>query len=145
VKSQVRPLIPRSGETLFCNTLVVGETLAAYTAVLAILRQGGTVCWVTATEGLPTLTQGALMPEIAAPQGPQALGAVLWGNRYRLPPAGYLSQSQWDFWQRNQQRSAATPPLLAETCGDRSPRFLTLTRAATGDRPQTQLAGPHLD
>jgi hypothetical protein len=141
LKSQVRPLIPRSGETLFCNTLVVGETLAAYTAVLAILRQGGTVCWVTATEGLPTLTQGALMPEIAAPQGPQALGAVLWGNRYRLPPAGYLSQSQWDFWQRSQQRPAATPPLLAENAGTASPDSLPLPALQQAIAPKLNWQG----
>lgn len=139
--SQVRPLIPRSGETLFCNTLVVGETLAAYTAVLAILRQGGTVCWVTATEGLPTLTQGALMPEISAQQGPQALGSALWGNRYCLPPAGYLSQSQWDFWQRSQQRPAATPPLLAENAGVAPPDSLPLPALQQAIAPKLNWQG----
>jgi len=37
---------PSDRETLFCQSLVVGDTLAAYTATLAILRAGGQVCWV---------------------------------------------------------------------------------------------------
>ena len=118
LRSQIQPLSPRSGETLFCDTLVVGETLVAYTAVLAILRRGGTVCWVTSTDGLPPLPQGALMPQMAGKQDSQALGFARWGNRYRLPPAGYLSQSQWGVWQRSQQRPAVTQPLLAEQPGN---------------------------
>ncbi|MBE7382873.1 MAG: hypothetical protein F6J95_015840 [Leptolyngbya sp. SIO1E4] len=37
---------PADHETLFCKSLVVGNTVAAYTATLAILQAGGQVCWV---------------------------------------------------------------------------------------------------
>lgn len=108
--SQVRPITPEPGETLFCETLVAGDTLAAYTAVLAILRQGGTVCWVIPSDRLPQWPQ-AIDP-LAAPN--PTFRSLLGAQRYHLPPQGYLSQSQWDFWRRGRSQPVVSLPADSE-------------------------------
>ena len=101
IKSSSFQLHPR--ETLFCKSLVVGDTVAAYTATLAILQAGGQVCWVqpTSLDVGESLSQG----EVALSQYTR----FSWRLGRQLNPwatAGVLSQSQQRFWSQWQPHAA---------------------------------------
>lgn len=90
-------------ETLFCKSLVVGDTVAAYTATLAILQAGGQVCWVQ---------PGKLELADYLNQGEAALAQRTrfnWRLGRRATPwetAVVLSQSQQRFWDQWQPQAA---------------------------------------
>ncbi|MEL6385451.1 MAG: hypothetical protein AAFQ89_23905, partial [Cyanobacteria bacterium J06626_18] len=93
IQSSSLQLNPR--ETLFCRSLVVGDTVAAYTATLAILQAGGQVCWVQ---------PGKLDIGEYLNQGERSLAQhtrFSWRLGRQVTPwetAGILSQSQQRFW-----------------------------------------------
>ncbi|WP_155834665.1 S-layer homology domain-containing protein [Leptolyngbya sp. PCC 6406] len=90
---QASPFHPRANETLFCDILVVGDTLAAYTATLAILQLGGRVCWVKPSAGAQIESESRLM-------GPETMVAD------GLPWDCAVSRSQLQFWQQQAQRQS---------------------------------------
>ncbi|HEY9889645.1 MAG TPA: S-layer homology domain-containing protein [Candidatus Obscuribacterales bacterium] len=103
-------LQPAHQETIFCQTLVVGNTIAAYTATLAILQAGGQVCWAQ-TEPLD------LSADMQLDQGTQsAQSRFSWRLGRRAGPwetATVMSHSQQAFWANWQPLAAAKPAALA--------------------------------
>lgn len=98
---------PSADETLFCDLVVVGDTLAAYSAAIAILQAGGRVCWVKAgglTTGLADLDDRASPLQALERRFP----------RTAIAPAQFcLSARQHQFWRQWrswQQLSAVEPP-----------------------------------
>jgi len=97
-------LRPAHRETVFCKTLVVGNTVAAYTATLAILQAGEQVCWaqtgsVDVVDELNQSQQAAL-----------AASKFSWRLGRRVSPwdtATVMSQSQAAFWENWQPPQAA--------------------------------------
>ncbi len=101
---------PAANETLFYDTLVVGDTLAAYTATLAILQAGGQVCWVKPGHEDVALTG-------PSPLLPQAEVRV--PRRLQLPYSCRWSRSQHQFWQQEwQQERWGTARLAAQRLGE---------------------------
>lgn len=98
-------LRPAHCETVFCKTLVVGNSIAAYTATLAILQAGGQVCWAqTGTQDLVTTLNRQQRSQ-------QAESRFSWRQGRRISPwedATVMSQSQQVFW-ANWQPSPALP------------------------------------
>ncbi|MEM6836586.1 MAG: hypothetical protein AAF609_06990 [Cyanobacteria bacterium P01_C01_bin.120] len=98
---------PAHRETVFCETLVVGNSIAAYTAILAILQAGGQVCWAQA---------GPLNLAKTLNQQSRAESRFSWrqGRRISLwEDATIMSQSQqlfWANWQRQPALSASSAP-----------------------------------
>ena len=117
---------PDPGETLFYDTLVVGNTLAAYTATLAILQAGGQVCWVKAGAADVALTG-------PNPLEPQAGSRV--PRRLQLPHPCRWSRSQQQFWQQEWQQERLGPGLLeAQRLGDtQAPSGVTKTQKLRQD------------
>ncbi|NEQ47434.1 MAG: hypothetical protein F6K00_29395 [Leptolyngbya sp. SIOISBB] len=106
-------LRPAHRETVFCKTLVVGNSVAAYTATLAILQAGGQVCWAQAG----TLDLVATLNRQQRSQ--QAESRFSWRQGRRISPweeATVMSQSQQTFWTNWQPQStlaaSKTPPQL---------------------------------
>ncbi|MGF1461183.1 MAG: hypothetical protein ACFBSG_19415 [Leptolyngbyaceae cyanobacterium] len=88
-------LRPAHRETVFCKTLVVGNSIAAYTATLAILQAGGQVCWVQAGP----LNLGKTLAQHQQTQ--RAESRFSWRQGRRISPwedATVMSQSQQAFW-----------------------------------------------
>jgi hypothetical protein len=115
---------PAPNETLFYDTLVVGNTLAAYTATLAILQAGGQVCWVKAGAAEVALTgPNPLLPQV--------------GNRvpkrFQLPHPCQWSRSQQQFWQQEGQQERLGPGLLAAQLGDTQVPSVTKTQKLRPD------------
>lgn len=98
-------LRPAHRETIFCKTLVVGNTIAAYTATLAILQAGEQVCWASAgpLDVFTELTQAQL--------DAQSTSKFSWRVGKRVSSwetVTVMSQSQqafWDNWRAPQNRS----------------------------------------
>ncbi len=101
--TQSSPFRPAPRETLFCETLVVGDAIAAYTATLAILQSGGQVCWVQPGKAnLSALLPSEHWPRLTAgPQSPKR-----W-QRGAAAATVTMSRSQNQFW-----RNWATPTIL---------------------------------
>ncbi|MEM6519799.1 MAG: hypothetical protein AAF892_12490 [Cyanobacteria bacterium P01_D01_bin.71] len=98
-------LRPAHRETVFCKTLVVGNSIAAYTATLAILQAGGQVCWAqTGTRDLvKTLNRQQAQP---------AKSRFSWRHGRQILPwedATIMSQSQQSFWTNWPSPSALSP------------------------------------
>ncbi|WP_160299598.1 S-layer homology domain-containing protein [Leptolyngbya iicbica] len=109
---QLGILRPAHRETVFCQTLVVGNSVAAYTATLAILQAGGQVCWAQAGKS----NGGATWPEQLRLQ--PATSYFSWRLGRRISPweeGTVMSQSQQTFWTQGRSRPAlrATPPEVA--------------------------------
>jgi len=88
-------LRPAHRETVFCKTLVVGNSIAAYTATLAILQAGGQVCWAQA--GAQDLVKTLNEQQ----RSQQAESRFSWRKGRRISPwedATIMSQSQQVFW-----------------------------------------------
>ncbi len=112
IQSSSFQLNPR--ETLFCKSLVVGDTVAAYTATLAILQAGGQVCWVQ---------PGKLDVGEYLNHGERSLAQYTrfsWRLGRQVNPwetAGVLSQSQqrfWSQWRPQAALPAASAPVPEE-------------------------------
>jgi hypothetical protein len=112
---------PAPNETLFYDTLVVGNTLAAYTATLAILQAGGQVCWVKA---------GAADVALTGPSLPQA-GRV--PRRFQLPHPCRWSRSQHQFWQQEGHQGRLGPVPAAQRLGDTPAPSVTKTQKLRQD------------
>lgn len=107
---QLGTLCPAHRETVFCKTLVVGNSVAAYTATLSILQAGGQVCWAQAgTLDLVTTLNRQQRSQ-------QAESRFSWRQGRRISPwedATVMSQSQqtfWTNWQPQLTLAAAKPP-----------------------------------
>jgi hypothetical protein len=101
-------LQPADRETVFCKTLVVGNTVAAYTAALAILQAGEQVCWAqTGPVDIVTELSQAQVATLATAKFSWRLGrrASSWET------ATVMSQSQQAFWShwRPPQLAASAP------------------------------------
>jgi len=99
-------LRPAPRETVFCKTLVVGNSIAAYTATLAILQAGGQVCWAQAgaQDLVKTLNQQQ--------RSQQAESRFSWRKGRRISPwedATIMSQSQQAFWTHWKPQPALPP------------------------------------
>ena len=103
---------PAPNETLFYDTLVVGETLVAYTATLAILQAGGQVCWVK-----PGTGDGALTSPLQ--------GNGLGPKRFQLPAPCRWSRSQHQFWQQEQLEKGPVAPLPSDSQASTQPAAKT--------------------
>lgn len=121
-------LRPAQGETVFCKTLVVGNTLAAYTATLAILQAGEQVCWAQSElTGLTALIRQQL-------SGDSRFSWRL-GRRVSLwETATVMSQSQqtfWDNWQTQRTSTIAIPP-------QKQPAMASATKPQQTPRPSRE-------
>ncbi|NJN21003.1 MAG: hypothetical protein HC812_07185 [Leptolyngbya sp. RL_3_1] len=118
---------PAPNETLFYDTLVVGNTLAAYTATLAILQAGGQVCWVKA---------GAADVAWASPNPLTQAGNRV-PRRFQLPHPCRWSRSQHQFWQQERQQEAQqqrlSPVSAAQRLGDPPTPSVTKTQKLRQD------------
>ena len=107
-------LRPAHQETVFCKTLVVGNSIAAYTATLAILQAGGQVCW--AQTGTPDLLKTLNRQQ----RSQQAESRFSWRQGRRISPwedATVMSQSQQAFWANWQPQPILPPSLPPPTAG----------------------------
>ena len=105
-------------ETLFCKSLVVGETLAAYTATLAILQAGGQVCWVQPAK----LDIAGDLNQGNAPLSQQS--RFSWRLGRQATPwemAVVLSQSQQRFWAQWQPQMALSSAATVAEASASSP------------------------
>ncbi len=88
-------LQPKPRETLFCKTLVIGNSIAACVATLAILQAGEQVCWVQhngAEEASSVLSGGQ---DLAA----RSRFSWRWGRRITPWETAYImSQTQASYW-----------------------------------------------
>lgn len=100
-------LRPAHRETVFCKTLVVGNSVAAYTATLAILQAGGQVCWAQA--GTLDLVNTLNRQQ----RSQQAESRFSWRKGRRISPwedATIMSQSQQSFWANWQPQPTLPAP-----------------------------------
>ena len=100
-------LQPANRETIFCQTLVVGDTVAAYTATLAILQAGGQVCWAqTGTLDVATQLSQSQAAALAGSKFSWRLGrrVSLWET------VDVMSKSQQAFWANWQPPEATLKP-----------------------------------
>ncbi len=108
-------LQPAHRETVFCKTLVVGNTIAAYTATLAILQAGEQVCWASA--GPLDIVAELSQAQITAQMSSQFSWRV--GKRVASwEKATVVSQSQqafWDHWQTPLNRSTTLDDALSDS------------------------------
>ncbi|MDB9526000.1 S-layer homology domain-containing protein [Oscillatoria sp. CS-180] len=94
-------LHPTNRETVFCKTLVVGNTVAAYTATLAILQAGGQVCWAQTGKLNLTHDLSQLYPDSSF--------SWRWGRRVTAwERVIVMSRSQQTFWANWQPQAALT-------------------------------------
>ncbi|WP_204139431.1 S-layer homology domain-containing protein [Halomicronema sp. CCY15110] len=92
---QLGILRPNHRETVFCQTLVVGNSVAAYTATLAILQAGGQVCWAQAG----TSAGGEIWPRQSRSHPAESYFSWRLGRRISPWEAGtIMSESQQAFW-----------------------------------------------
>ncbi|NER83870.1 MAG: hypothetical protein F6K42_30875 [Leptolyngbya sp. SIO1D8] len=86
---------PANHETLFCKSLVVGNTVAAYTATLAILQAGGQVCWVQPSQlNIAEYLKQEQFSQTLSPRFSWRLGRKV--SPWEM--AVVLSDSQQQFW-----------------------------------------------
>jgi hypothetical protein len=94
---QLGILRPNHRETVFCQTLVVGNSVAAYTATLAILQAGGQVCWAQAGRS----DGGETWPRQLRSHPAESYFSWRLGRRVSPWETGtIMSESQQSFWTR---------------------------------------------
>ncbi|HEY9736796.1 MAG TPA: FAD-dependent oxidoreductase, partial [Trichocoleus sp.] len=101
--------VPQAEKKLTASTLVVGGTLAAYTATLAALRAGEKVCWVTPKPPAAVLRVDNQWLELAA----NSLAARR-GHHHQLPGTHFamsLSQRQWRESVQSAQAALSQPAM----------------------------------
>ena len=135
-------LRPAHCETVFCKTLVVGNSVAAYTATLATLQAGGQVCWAQAgpLDLVKTLNR--------QPRSQQAESYFSWRQGKRISPweeATVLSQSQQTFWTNCHPQptltAAPVPPPLTSSANETA---VTPALQQTRERQFRQAIAPYL-
>jgi hypothetical protein len=95
---------PQAGEKLTSATLVVGGTLAAYTATLAALCAGERVCWVTPDD--PSVLSRSYAQALLSQESPLLSRR---GYRHRLAGTQFAMSASQRQWRERLLRSRDTP------------------------------------